>query len=224
MTDAQREERVRTLLPLVRRLARRLKRMVHAFDLDDLVGDGSLGLLRAVDTFDPQRGPSLEEYARQLIVGAMLNGIRRMDPVSERSRRIVRDGDGRRYALAASLGAVPTLEEMEQRCPGYRRALAAAHCGQPLSLDSPLPLGESLVNDWSGDPAAIVERKLESAALHALVDALPRRQRDVVLLHYYSQASLRRIGKRLAISPQRASQLHLAALAKLRRNAVAAPG
>ena len=133
MSPGERDEQIRDLLPIVKKLARRLKRLVPTFDLDDLVGDGSVGLIRAVDSFDPHRGPELCDYARRLVVGAMLNGIRRMDPVSERSRRIVRDGENRRYSLAAALGAVPTSNEMEQRYPGYRRAIAAAYRGQPLS-------------------------------------------------------------------------------------------
>jgi RNA polymerase sigma factor (sigma-70 family) len=180
-------------------------------------------LIRAVDSFDPYRGPQLCDYARRLVVGAMLNGIRRMDPVSERARRIVRDGENQRYSLAAALGAVPTSNEMEQRYPGYRRAIAAAYRGQPLSLDAPLPLGESLVNDWSGDPARIVERRSESAQLAELISGLSRRQREVVLLHYFKGNSLRRVGRCLAISPQRASQLHLSAIAKLKRDSHVAP-
>jgi RNA polymerase sigma factor FliA len=210
--SSDRDEQIRNLLPIVKKLARRLKRLVPNFDLDDLVGDGSVGLIRAVDSFDPYRGPQLCDYARRLVVGAMLNGIRRMDPVSERARRIVRDGENQRYALAAALGAVPTSNEMEQRYPGYRRAIAAAYRGQPLSLDAPLPLGESLVNDWSE------ERRSESAQLAELISGLSRRQREVVLLHYFKGNSLRCVGRCLAISPQRASQLHLSAIAKLKRD------
>ncbi len=213
----EREERVRTLLPMTRRLARRLKRLVPNFDMDDLVGDGCVGMIRAVDSFDPLRGPSLEEYARRLIVGAMLNGIRRMDPVSERARRIIRAGENQRYAIAAERGDVPSVREMDLRCPGYRRAVAAAYRGQPLSLDAPLPIGESLSGDWSDDPGRIVEHCSESERLAALVDGLPPRQRQVVLLHYYSGKSLRAIGRQLAISPQRASQLHTSAIAGLKR-------
>jgi RNA polymerase sigma factor for flagellar operon FliA len=223
MSTGDRDEQIRSLLPVVKKLARRLKRLVPTFDLDDLVGDGSVGLIRAVDSFDPYRGPELGDYARRLIVGAMLNGIRRMDPVSERARRIVRDGENQRYSIAAALGAVPTSSEMEERCPGYRRAIAAVYRGQPLSLDAPLPLGESLVNDWAGDPARIVERRSESAQLAALIEGLPRRQREVVLLHYFGGTSLRTVGKRLAISPQRASQLHLSAIAKLKRESHVSP-
>jgi RNA polymerase sigma factor FliA len=220
---AARDESVRTLLPLVRTLARRLKRLVPSLDVDDLVGDGCVGLIRAVDSFDPLRGPQLAEYARRLVIGAMLNGIRRMDPVSERARRIVRDGENQRYTLAAMRGEVPTALEMEGRCPGYQRAITAAHRGQPLSLDAPLPNGESLVYDWADDPARIVTRRAERAWLSALIDALPRRQREVLRLHYFNETSLRAVGKRLAISPQRASQLHTSAIAKLRRDAHAAP-
>lgn len=218
MSEAdEREERVRTLLPLTRRLARRLKRLVPNLDMDDLVGDGCVGMIRAVDSFDPLRGPRLEEYARRLIAGAMLNGIRRMDPVSERARRIVRDGENQRYAIAVERGDVPSAREMDVRCPGYRRAVAAAYRGQPLSLDAPLPIGESLAGDWSDDPGRIVEHRSESERLAGLVDGLPPRQRQVVLLHYYNGKSLRAIGRQLAISPQRASQLHTSAIAGLKR-------
>lgn len=217
-----RDVSVRTLLPLVRTLARRLKRLVPGLDFDDLVGDGCVGLIRAVDSFDPLRGPQLADYARRLVAGAMLNGIRRMDPVSERARRIVRDGENQRYAVAAERGDVPTSAEMEVRCLGYRRALAAAYRGQPLSLDAPLPRGEELAYDWSEDPARIVERRLQSAQLAALLGGLPPRQREVLLLHYYNETSLRAVGRRLAISPQRASQLHTSAIARLKRDAHAA--
>lgn len=217
-----REAAIRGLLPYVKRIARRIKRLVPGFDLDDLVGDGSLGLIRAVDSFDASRGPSLQQYARRLIVGAMLNGIRRMDPVSERARRLVRDAENERFAVAAVRGEIPSALEIDGRRPGYLRATAAAHCGQPLSLDAPLPHGETLSGDWSADPATIVTARSRSAALVALIDGLPARQRDIVLAHYYRGQSLRIIGKALAISPQRTSQLHLAAIARLRAQTYAA--
>lgn len=220
---AEREERIRCLLPLTRKLARRLKRLVPNFDVDDLIGDGCVGLIRAVDSFDSARGPRLDEYARRLIVGSMLNGIRRMDPVSERARRIVRDGENERYTIAAARGDVPTAQEMDRRCPGYRRAIAAAYRGQPLSLDAPLPLGESLGADWADDPGCIVADRAERASLAALISGLPPRQREVLLLHYFGGKSLRAVGRQLAISPQRASQLHTSAIAGLKRHAHAAP-
>ena len=222
MNCGRREEAIRALLPLVRRIARRVKRLVPGFDVDDLAGDGSIGLIRAVDSYDPARGPSLEQYASRLIAGSMLNGIRRMDPVSERARRLVRDGEKARYAIAAVSGEIPSLREMERRRPGYLRAMAATYRGQPLSLDAPLPPGEALAQDWSADPAMACELRAKRDELRASIDALPPRQRDVVNAHYFGERSLRAIGRAMAISSQRASQLHLSALAKLRAGRVRA--
>ena len=217
MDVTEREKYISALLPRVRTLARRLKRIVPNLDIDDLTGDGFVGLIRAVDSFDPNRGPQIDEYARRLILGAMLNGIRRMDPVSERARRIVRDGENERYTLAAACGNVPSLAEMERRRPGYERALTATYRGQPLSLDAPLPIGESLSGDWGDDPARIVEQRLERKRLCALVAGLPPRQRQIVAMHYFNARSLRAVGRAMAISPQRASQLHISAIERLKR-------
>lgn len=216
MTDNEREAQIRALLPLVRKIARRISRLVPC-DYDDLVGDGSIGLLRAVDNYDPARGTSLDHYARHLISGAMLNGIRRMDPVSERTRRAMRDGELERYQIAGERGSVPTMAEMEQRRPGFARASAAATLGVPLSLDRPLPEGERLVRDWSNDPAVLFEASSQCESIGAAVDALPERQRQVIREHYFGAWSLREVGRRMRISPQRASQLHIAAMRKLRR-------
>jgi RNA polymerase sigma factor FliA len=220
---SDRETAIRTFLPIVKKIARRIKRLVPLLDVDDLIGDGSVGLIRAIDSYDPTRGPSLRHYARRLIVGAMLNGIRRMDPVSERSRRIVRDGENERYAVAVARGEVPSALEMERRCPGYGRALAAAHRGQPLSLDAPLPEGESVSLDWSDDPGSIVERRCGRAAFVVLIERLPVRQRHVIFEHYFRGRSLRAIGQTMKISPQRASQLHRDAIAGLRTKMHASP-
>jgi RNA polymerase sigma factor for flagellar operon FliA len=221
MSDAQREAQIRALLPLVKRIARRISRLVPC-DYDDLVGDGSIGLIRAVDNYDSARGTSLEHYARHLISGAMLNGIRRMDPVAERTRRAMRDGEVERFAIAGERGSVPTLAEMEQRRPGFLRATLAVAHGVPLSLDRPLPEGERVGTDWSNDPARLLEERSRCESIGAAVDALPARQRQVIREHYYGEWSLREVGRRMRISPQRASQLHIAAMKKLRRSLHAA--
>lgn len=218
-----RDETIAAFLPLVRTIARRIKRLVPGLDLDDLIGDGSVGLIRAVDTFDPHRGPPLRQYARRLILGAMLNGIRRMDPVSERARRKVRDGENQRYAIAAVRGELPSMAEMNRRRPGFERAVAATNWGQPLSLDAPLPEGEDVVPNWQDDPARVFECRENRVALAQLVASLPPRQRRVVAAHYFGERSLRSIGRQLAVSSQRVSQLHLAAISRLRERACAAP-
>jgi RNA polymerase sigma factor for flagellar operon FliA len=218
-----REAIIRSYFPLVRTIARRIQRMVAGSDLDDLIGDGCVGLIRAVDSFDPSRGPTMHVYISRVIAGTMLNGLRRLDPVSERVRREVRDAERERYAIAVNSGSLPTQREMEARRPALRRAVLHAHRYTPLSLDSPLPADESLSADWSQDPAQVAGEKFQHAYVRSVLTKLTKRQRSVVTLYYFYNQSLYEIGRALSISPQRASQLHVAALRNLRKVFDAAP-
>ena len=215
MSEA-REATIRGLLPLVRTIARRIARLVPGSELDDLVGDGCIGLIRAVDAFDPGRGIGLEHYARRVVAGAMLNGIRRLDPVSERVRRTVRFAERERYALAVQRGTMPNDGELAQRHPGLAKARAEAHRGTPLSLDAPMPPGERVGFASGDDPAQIVVRAAEQRRLAAAIRALPSRQRSIVVAHYFADRSLRALSDELRVSPQRVSQLHLTAIERIR--------
>jgi RNA polymerase sigma factor for flagellar operon FliA len=214
---ADREDSIRDLFPLVRALARRLHRVVGIADLDDLVGDGSIGLIRAVDRFDPTRGPLLETYARKMIVGAMLNGLRRRDPISERTRRTLRRANIRRYELAQTLGTMPSLAQLEREDPSLRRARTVAHRHLALSLDAPMAGGLDPLPDWSSEPASVATQRAKARALREAMALLSERQRRILALHYGESESLHAIGRKLAVSPQRVSQLHLSALARLRK-------
>lgn len=212
-----RDAAIRELFPLVRRLARRVKRVVPGSELDDLVGDGAVGLIRAVDSYDCSRGPSLRRYAARIAVGAMLNGLRRLDPVSERVRRELREAERERYAIANQTGTLPTKIEMEQRRPALRRATLHAHRYVPLSLDASLPFDEGLSADWTSDPARIAVAGEQRRSLAAALERLPQRQRRVLAMHYFDFESLHVIGRQLCVSAQRASQLHKAALRNMRK-------
>jgi len=211
-----RESQIRLLFPLVRTIARRTARLLGTHDLDDLIGDGSVGLIRAVDSFDPTRGPTLEHYARRVIAGAMLNGIRRMDHVSERVRRTIRYADRERFALASERGYLPTNAEMEARCPALAQARATVYRAVPLSIDAPLPGDERLDSDTSVNPQNVVEERLRQNAMYGALERLPHRERRVITQHYFADRSLRELSRDLAISPQRVSQLHLLGIRRLR--------
>ena len=212
-----REDAIRRLLPLVRRIARRIARLVPGTDLDDLIGDGCVGVIRAVDAFDPALGPSLEQYARRIALGAMLNGIRRLDPVSERVRRVIRIAERERYALAVECGALPTYGEMEARYPALVRARTDAHRGSPLSLDAPLPPESGSLPAGGDDPADAVIANAERRRIRAAIAALPPRQRAIVVAHYFDEHPLRALSDDMRVSPQRVSQLHVAAIQRMRR-------
>ncbi len=216
MSEDDRERSVRELMPMVRRIARRVHRLVTGAELDDLIGDGSVGLVRAVDAFDPARGVPLEYYARRLILGTMLNGVRRLDPVPERIRRTLRVAENARFALAQELGSLPSPHAMEKRHPALARARANAQRAIPLSLDAPFPAGQRLEPDFGRDPQIVYEARTERARLRAAVAALPPRQRRIIVSHYYAERPLRTLVAPMRISPQRVSQLHLRAMKRLR--------
>ena len=216
MNSAEREAAIRDLFPLVLHIAKRVARMAHLSDHDDLVGDGCVGLIRAVDSFDPERGTSFVLYARRLIVGAMLNGLRQRDPVSERVRRTMRRAEERRFRLAQELGTLPSLGELEREDPHLRRARLIVYSLASISLDAPVYTQRDPLTDVSEEPAARALERDRTRQLHEAIALLPERQQRVLALHYAGEESLHTIGATLRVSPQRVSQLHLQALARLR--------
>jgi RNA polymerase sigma factor for flagellar operon FliA len=214
-------------LPLVRRIAGCvLRRLPAYFTIDDLVGDGSVGLLRAVDRFDPSLGSAFEYWAGRIVRGAIYNGLRRMDFVPERVRRDARTLEASRWCLAQHRGAAPSDGEAAKLAGLDKRKLDAVRLAlrrsAPHSIDIPAPntsdtqpLRDKL--RASGiDPAAWVERLAISQAVGRAVSALPARERLIVASFYAGDVSLRQIGDRLGISKQRVSQLHGRALIGLR--------
>lgn len=215
-SEDERDETVRRFYPVIRRIAGGVARAVPAAELDDLMSDGSVGLLRAMNTYDPSHGTTLEQYARRLILGSMLNGLRRMDPVSERVRRTLRVAERRRYAMAQERDRLPALGDLERDDPALRRARLTAYLHSSHSIDAPHVGSGGALADWRGEPSQYAVRSAIKRELQEALALLPPRQRQILDLHYYGELSLHAIGRQLSISPQRVSQIHLSALAKLR--------
>ena len=125
----------------------------------------------------------------------MLNGLRRKDPISERARRRVREGD-RLQAASEARGVPLSPQELEEALPGISRARAAVERGLPLSLDAPLPAGARMRIDWSNDPAQLYEGIARERAVHSALERLSSRQREIVVQHYFSR--IRRYARSLS--------------------------
>ena len=214
-------------LGLVRRIASGvLRRLPAYFVSDDLVGDGCVGLLRALDTFDPSFNVSFEGWSSRIIRGAMFNGLRRMDVVPERTRRDARTLDAARWRLAQSVGEAPDDKAAaagagldDAKLYAVQLALSRA---TPISLDSALPgtpsgatIGDRVAAEES-DPAEMAERREVQRVVDAAVAALPPRERLIIAACYAGYATFREIGGRLGISKQRVSQIHSRTIANLR--------
>jgi RNA polymerase sigma factor (sigma-70 family) len=207
-----RNQRIQVLYPLVKSIARRVGRAYPKADVEELISDGCVGLIRAVDLFDPTRGVVIEAYARRLIIGAIFNGLRKRDPLTSRLRRALRETEEERYRLAASRGSMPTMAEMEQRDKKLIAVRTKAMQRSVVSLDAPLPSGMTIGASTENDPEAVaVERALVQTALTA-INTLPARQREVMMLYYMGQVPLPAIAQKLGVTRQRASQIHREAL------------
>jgi RNA polymerase sigma factor for flagellar operon FliA len=216
LTDDERLEvrnlRIQELYPLVKSVARRVARAYPKADVEELISDGCVGLIRSVDLFDPTRGVALEAYARRLIIGAIFNGLRKRDPLTSRVRRALRETEDERYRIASTRGTLPTMAEMEKRDKKLSAVRTKAMQRSVVSLDAPLPSGLTIGASNEKDPETIaVERAMLASALDA-IDALPERQRDVMMLYYMGNMPLPAIAEKLGVTRQRASQIHREAL------------
>lgn len=230
---SDRDAAILSLEPIVVRLASRVSFFASQnalVDKADLESVGWVAAIKAVDVYDPTRGVPLGGYAQRVILGAMLNELRRLDPVSERERRTVRVGTCMRFELQHELGREPSLAEIEARVPGFSRAVVRCHNHSPLSLDAPPRSSEDEATTQSlgamvagnVDVAAVVVEHEAVCELHAAIASLDERRRTVIEARYFGDVALGDVAREFGVTSQRASQLHLTALSELREALVVA--
>jgi RNA polymerase sigma factor for flagellar operon FliA len=192
---------------------------------DDLVGAGVVGLVKAVDQFDPTRGIKFETYAITLIRGAILEMLRGDDWVP----RLVRDQQKQLkqayMRLEARLGRPATEDEVAEELGITREKLdkLLTNIGRAslLSLDD-LRIGSDqqrladVLPADSPSPLDSVAIRERQRALADAVNRLPDRERTVVSLYYHEGLTFKEIGGALTVSESRAYQLHAQAVTRLR--------
>ena len=192
-------------LPQVRFIARGLWGRTRFYvELDDLIGYGILGLLDAVRKFDPSRGVLLKTYAEHRIRGAILDGLRAMDWLSRSARRDAKaceqESDGYQERISPHSNVCFTEEGTVWRGPFFPQARYAD------GLQSFRPNQE-----------VVLEQKQRRNALADAIEILPERQKKVLEMYYQQELSMRQIAAQLGIHESRVSQLHLAAITRLRK-------
>jgi RNA polymerase sigma factor (sigma-70 family) len=216
MERAERDRLCAELFPLIARIARGLWRACQFGEFEEFYQDGCLGALRAIETYDAAHGVPLETYARPIIAGAIFNGIRARDPLSENARRLLREAERARCTMAAQGREVPTLQELSSQISGLAGALLMAHRAKTISLHGPMLREERLPADHDSDPARIVEGRERGRSLQSALSQLSERQRTFIELRYFRNKTAISVSRELGISLQRTYQLQERALTHMR--------
>lgn len=213
--------------PLVGKIARSMAHGLPPHVLtDDLVQDGLLGLIDAIiRTTRETSGVEFESYLTQRARGAMLDGLRAMDPATRQIRHAMRRVESAIQQLGHRLGRQPSEGEvalaMDMPIDEYRRLLQQAHGYWLVSLDD-LEHSDDLaeyLDQCAGndtDPLALLERSTFRKALAESLRTLSAQVQELLNLYYVEEQKMREIGTQLGLSEARVSQLHASAIAALR--------
>jgi len=227
LDPAERERLLTENLPEVRYIARRIHdRLPSHVQFDDLVHAGILGLIDAVDKFDPTKNVQLKSYARFRIRGAILDSLRQLDWSPRNLRRQARRIEEAHRELAALLGHAPSEPEIAahlgleldefQRLLGDLRGLDLGS----LHIQSEEGFGEDQASGVAvrpeEDPFGVTLRSEMRALLSQAIDELEQKERQVLALYYLEELTMKEVGMIMNIGESRVSQIHTAALIGLR--------
>ncbi|HMD39071.1 MAG TPA: FliA/WhiG family RNA polymerase sigma factor [Candidatus Acidoferrum sp.] len=224
---AERERLLTENLPEVRYIARRIHdRLPSHVQFDDLLHAGILGLIDAVDKFDPSKNVQLKSYARFRIRGAILDSLRHLDWSPRNLRRQARRIEEAHRELAAVLGHAPTepelashlgieLEEFQHLLGEIRGLDLGSHQGQFDENNSEDPSDGVAVRPEE-DPFNMTLRSEMRTLLSEAIDELDKNERQVLALYYLEELSMKEVGLIMNVGESRISQIHTAALIRLR--------
>jgi RNA polymerase sigma factor for flagellar operon FliA len=227
---ALRDELITEYMPLVRFVVGRMGiPPTNILDTEDLMSYGLIGLINAIDRFDPARGVRFEAFATSRIRGAVIDQLRVLNWLPRSAVSRVRLVEGTLAILEQRLGRPPqekeAAAEMGVSLTRYRQMLV--EIGMTiLSLDAPLnsfvlddevtSLSEILEDQRLSSPLEQVEQQELLAALVALVDHLPERERLLLSLYYQEELTMKEISNIMGVSESRVCQLHMQAIMRLR--------
>lgn len=216
-TVALRNQLVEAYMPIVRSIAAGLsQRLPEQVEFDDLVSDGTFGLIGAVEKFEPSRGLCFKTYCSTRIRGAMFDGIRGMDWVPRRVRSQQSRVHRAREKFHTLYGRLPTEDETAVCCAMSHDLLLDAHHVTVGSLNhkwyetdnsKDVRQQDILADERSPDPTERLDR---AEQLRYLTRGLDKTQRLIVVMYYAMELTMKEIGVALGLSESRVSQMHSA--------------
>ena len=227
---ALRDRLILTYAPLVKYVAGRLGSGLPAHvEEGDLVSYGLLGLIGAIERFDPERDIKFETYAIARIKGSIIDELRSMDWVPRSVRARARDIERAIAELEGRLHRAPTDEEISKKLgiseEEFQDSLLEISRSSIAALDElwsssttgdPVALIDTLEDPQAAEPQQAMAHTELREALGEAISRLPEREKLVVTLYYYEELTLREIGEVLGVTESRVSQLHTKAILRLK--------
>ena len=225
-TTAEREQLILEHLAQVRLIARRIhERLPESISLDDLISTGVVGLIAAVDNFDPSHGVQLKTYAEHKIRGAILDSLRELDWAPKNKRRRAKQIEAVISMLEQRLGRAPAEEEIAAELK-----ISLEEYQQQLFEIRGLTIGsfEFANEDQEGDllnyipdsedslPSSTLERAELERLLAQAIEQMPPMERTVLSLYYHEEATLREIAEIMHMHLSRIAQLKSQGILRLR--------
>lgn len=227
---AVRDEIVRRYAHLVKSVVGKLAATLSkSADFDDLLSYGTLGLLDAIEKFDPDKNFKFSTYAMTRIRGSIYDELRAMDWIPRSVRQKHKDLETAYAALGNRLNRAPTDEELAKELglseEEYGKLLAQVGATAVFSLndlwyvggdDDELPVIETVEGHKNLKPDQITQRDELKREIVKAINDLPEKERQIVVLYYYEELTLKEIGEVMNLTESRVSQLHGKAILRLR--------
>ena len=222
------QELVMRYIHVVRSIALQMRGVYLNFaQVDDMISEGVIALMSAVDKFDPSKNVKFETYVSKRIRGLVIDLARRQDWVSRGVRRSVREIDQISNTLFIELGRTPTDQEVADRMgvtvEKYRQMLSKTGLCNVLSLETMLEdsalstLGERLIASGAeNQPEMHLQEEELKQTLRDGINSLLENERMVISLYYEKELNMKEIAQVLEVSEPRISQIHANAIRKLR--------
>lgn len=227
LSAAEREQLILEHLPQVRLIARRIHdRLPESVNLDDLVSTGVLGLIAAIDRFDPSQNVKLKTYAEYKIRGAILDSLRGLDWAPRQQRRRAKQIEAAIASAEQRLHRTPTEEEVAaelgQSIEEYHawlvdsRGLSLGSLEASSGDDENRDLLKFIADDRESGPSRLLERSELQKILAAAIEKMPEIEKTVLSLYYHEELTLREISRIVRLHESRISQLKTQAILRLR--------
>jgi RNA polymerase sigma factor for flagellar operon FliA len=226
ISDDERERLILQHLPQVRLIARRIQeRLPENISLEDLISTGVIGLIAAIDNFDPSHNVKLKTYAEYKIRGAILDSLRGLDWAPRQKRRQAKRIEAAISTAEQRLKRAPDeqeiAEELEISLEEYHEWLVEIRGLNIASLEySTGELGKDLLHYLPDNDDNLPSKLLEKSELERLlaqgIEGIPKMERTVLGLYYQEELTLREIAQVVNLHESRISQLKSQAVLRLR--------